>query len=116
MDYCLLVHIEHNELKGSIKRLRKILQDYSPNCLGMNSDMRMGILVPGRVFGHAGGHFGARARIWARGRAFWRWGARLGTRAGILALRRVLGHAGGHFGARPRVRARGRAFWRSGAI
>ena len=83
MDYCLLVHIEHNELKGSIKRLRKILQDYSPNCLGMNSDMRMGILVPGRVFGHAGGHFGARARIWARGRALWRPGAQFGARARI---------------------------------
>ena len=40
------------------------------------------------------------AHVWARAWAFWRSGARLGTRAGILALGRVFGHARGHFGAR----------------
>ena len=44
------------------------------------------LLAPVCVFGHAGGHFGARTRVWARERAFWRSGARLGTRAGMGAL------------------------------
>ena len=76
--------------------------------------MWAGILVPGRAFGHAGGHFGARPRISARTREFWRSGAGFGTRAGILALGRAFGHTGGHLGAQAHVLARGRTFWRSG--
>ena len=43
-----------------------------------------GILAPGRAFGHARGHFGARAHIWAFERAFRRPG-------------RTLGHVRGNF-------------------
>ena len=43
--------------------------------------------MPGRMFGHAGGHF-------------WRPGAHLGIRAGILALEHAFEHTGRHFGAR----------------
>ena len=48
---------------------------------------------PGAHLGHAGWHFGARARVWARGRAFCCPGACLGKRAGILAPGRTFGHA-----------------------
>ena len=72
--------------------------------------------------GHAGGHFGARARVWARAWAFWCSGAHLGTRAGhfgvrarVWALGRTFWLARGHFGAQARVWARARAFWCSGA-
>ena len=60
---------------------------------------RAGILAPGRAFGHARGHFGAQAHVWARTRAFWRLGAHLGMCSGVLAPERVFGYAGGHFGA-----------------
>ena len=49
----------------------------------------IGILAPGRMFGHEGGHFGMRVHIWAREWAIWCAGARLGMRAGILALGRA---------------------------
>ena len=89
-------------------------------------------MTPGRTFGHARGYFGARARVWARGRAIWRSGTRLCTRAGIFTPGRAFWHSGafghkrGHFGtqvhiwtcicklARARLWARRGAIWRSG--
>ena len=73
--------------------------NYKQLAPGARLGTRAGILAQGRPFGQAGGHFGARARVWARGRAFWRPSAYLGTRVGILAPGRAFGHAGGHFGA-----------------
>ena len=66
-------------------------------CLAQAHIRTCGQALPGRALRYAGGHFGARASVWAhgqtfwrpahvraRGRAFWRLGARLGTRAGIF--------------------------------
>ena len=50
-------------------------------------------MAPRRTFGHAGGHFGTWARIWAH--------------------RRVFGRTGGHLGARW---AHGQAFWFPGSV
>ena len=47
-------------------------------CSGTYLDTKMGISVPGCVFGHAGGHFVARCAFW---------------------------HAGGYFGAQVRLQA-----------
>ena len=54
---------------------------------GARLGTRAGILAPKRAFRHVGGHFGAQARVWARGRVFWRLG-------------RPFGHVDRHFGAR----------------
>ena len=56
--------------------------------------------MPRHMFGHMGGHFGARAPVWARGRAFWWLGACLGMWAGILVAGHMFQYMGGHFSAR----------------